>query len=131
MSDNEDRIQSFEEFWPYYLEEHSKPANRRLHQIGTSMAIGAFSYGLLTRRKWLMLAAPVLGYGPAWVGHFFIEGNRPATFKYPRWSLMGDFKMNVLMWSGELDAELERYGIGDFEFEGTDEEYTEGAEESG
>lgn len=118
MSDHEERIQSFEEFWPYYLKEHSKPANRRLHQFGTTMALSAFSYGLLTRRKWLMLAAPIFGYGPAWVGHFFIEENRPATFKYPRWSLMGDFKMNALMWSGELDAELERYGIGDVESDG-------------
>lgn len=132
MSDNEERIQSFEEFWPYYLEEHANPANRRLHQLGTTMALSAFSYGLLTRRKWLMLAAPVLGYGPAWVGHFFLEGNRPATFKYPRWSLMGDFKMNALMWSGELDAELERYGIHveGADIDSADGERSDGVEES-
>lgn len=108
---SEQRYETFEEFWPHYLREHANPANRRLHQMGTTAALTVFGVGLLTRRKWMMAVAPVFGYGPAWIGHFIIEKNRPATFTYPAWSLIGDFKMNALMWSGQLDAELERYGI--------------------
>lgn len=105
------RYETFEEFWPHYLREHANPQNRLLHQMGTTAALTVFGVGLLTRRKWMMAIAPVFGYGPAWVGHFIIEKNRPATFTYPKWSLIGDFKMNALMWSGQLNAELERYGI--------------------
>lgn len=108
---SETRFQTFEEFWPYYLQEHADPVNRRLHQAGTTAAIGMFAAGLVLRKPWMMAVAPVCGYGPAWIGHFLIEKNRPATFTYPRWSLMGDFKMNALMWSGKLDDELERLGI--------------------
>lgn len=102
---------SFEEFWPFYLGEHANPANRRLHQMGTTAALTVFATGLLLRKPKLMLAAPVFGYGPAWIGHFFVEKNKPASFKYPLWSFIGDFKMNGLMWTGKLDAELERLGI--------------------
>lgn len=108
---SEQLFETFEEFWPYYLAEHADPLNRRLHQVGTTAALTVFTAGLLTRRKWMMGIAPVLGYGPAWIGHFFVEKNRPATFTYPRWSLIGDFKMNVLMWTGKLDEELERLGV--------------------
>lgn len=104
-------FKTFDEFWPFYLQEHADPSNRRLHQIGTTAALTAFGVGLITRKKWLVAIAPVLGYGPAWIGHFMIEKNRPATFTYPRWSLIGDFKMNALMWTGKLDEELERLGI--------------------
>lgn len=112
MSDMEERFQTFEEFWPYYLEEHATPANRRLHQIGTSGALATLAYGLITRKKRYLLAAPIIGYGFAWVGHFILEKNRPATFKYPVYSLMGDMRLTAMMWRGELDAELERYNIG-------------------
>lgn len=103
--------QSFDEFWPYYLQEHMDPANRRLHAIGTTTAMGVVAAALLKGRPAMIPLALVAGYGPAWVGHFFIEKNRPATFTYPRWSLMGDFRMNRLMWTGQLDAELERLGL--------------------
>ena len=83
---------SFEEFYPFYLGEHANALNRRLHFIGTSLvillAISAFFFG-----PKLLWALPVAGYGFAWVGHFIIEKNRPATFKHPLWSLMGDFRM--------------------------------------
>jgi hypothetical protein len=86
-------FQSFREFYPYYLEEHAKTGTRVLHFIGTFLVIGVLFFALATQR-WIWLAAiPVLGYGFAWVGHFFIEKNKPATFKYPLYSLGSDFVM--------------------------------------
>jgi hypothetical protein len=104
-------IQSFEEFWPYYVGEHRAPLNRALHYAGTTMALGTVVAAAVTRKPWLLLAAPVLGYGPAWVGHFIIEGNRPATFKHPLWSLRADFKMLGLALQGKMADEVTRlYG---------------------
>lgn len=108
---SETEFKSFEEFWPYYLNEHADPTNRVLHAIGTTSALTAATAAILLRKKWLFAVAPVLGYGPAWVGHFIIEKNRPATFKHPLWSLIGDFKMNSMMWKGTLQDELDRLGI--------------------
>jgi len=101
-------IQSFEDFWPYYVAAHQNPLNRALHYVGTGCALGAFSLGALTLNPLLMLAAPVLGYGPAWVGHFVVEGNRPATSQYARYSVMGDFKMLGLFLRGKMGAEVAR-----------------------
>jgi hypothetical protein len=84
---------SFAEFYPYYLGEHTDRTSRRLHVIGTLLAILAL-LACLAARRWLLLpAALVLGYGPAWVGHYFFEHNRPATFRHPLYSLRGDFAM--------------------------------------
>jgi hypothetical protein len=105
---SEARFRTFEEFWPFYVREHSRPATRRLHFLGTTVSVTALATGLLTGRKWLAAIAPVFGYGPAWISHFFIEHNRPATFKYPAWSLQADFKMWSLMVRGAMDAEVER-----------------------
>lgn len=102
------RYQSFEEFWPFYVREHSKKLTRQFHFVGTTVALGFAVGGLLTRHKWLLLAAPVAGYGPAWFSHFFIEKNRPATFTYPKWSLMADFVMWSKMLDGTMDAEVAR-----------------------
>lgn len=84
---------SFKEFYPYYLSEHSDRTCRRLHVIGTGLVIGVTATALITRRYSLLALTPVVGYGFAWVGHFVFERNKPATFKYPRYSLMGDFVM--------------------------------------
>jgi hypothetical protein len=100
------RYETFEEFWPYYVREHGKKLTRQFHFVGTSLALGCFAGGLLTRHKWLLLVAPVAGYGPAWISHFFIEKNRPATFTYPRWSLMADFVMWGKMIAGTMDDEV-------------------------
>src|SRR6185503_15714723 len=85
-------FRSFEEFWPYYLREHSKPATRALHFAGTTLSMVAIAAGVALRRPALLIAAPVVGYGLSWIGHFFVEKNRPATFKYPLWSFQGDMK---------------------------------------
>jgi len=106
-----ERYESFDAFWPYYLSEHADPTNRRLHQVGTTLALSVAGIALAKRRPWLVPVAFVAGYGPSWVGHFFVEKNRPATFSYPLWSLLADFRMNALMWRGELETEFERLGL--------------------
>ncbi len=93
---------SFADFWPYYLSEHSKPATRLLHCVGTLVALAFVGLMIAIGKWWLFPLALVPGYGCAWVGHFFIEKNRPATFSYPLWSFMGDWKMLALMLSGRL-----------------------------
>ena len=87
-----ERYQSFSQFYPYYIHEHSNRTCRRIHVVGSALVIAAFVLGL-TVSAWWFLAMPLAGYGFAWVGHFFFEKNRPATFKYPGFSLMGDFRL--------------------------------------
>ena len=106
-------ITSFADFWPYYLREHSRPATRALHYIGTSLVIALAIYAVVAGRWLLFLAIPIAGYFFAWVGHFGIEKNRPATFTYPLWSLAADFKMWWLWLTGRLSGELRRAGVVD------------------
>ncbi|MFZ4606482.1 MAG: Mpo1-like protein [Caulobacter sp.] len=87
------RYASFEAFYPFYIHEHSNRTCRRIHVVGTSLVIAAFAAAMLTGNPWWFAAMPLVGYGFAWVGHFVFEKNTPATFKYPLWSLMGDFRL--------------------------------------
>ena len=84
---------SFSDFYPFYLGEHVNRTCRRLHFTGTSIALALLVTAVVTQRWWLIAAALVQGYAFAWVGHFFFEHNRPATFKYPLFSLMGDWRL--------------------------------------
>ena len=102
---------TFAQFWPFYLREHSKPRTRALHYTGTSLAVAIALFALLTGRWWLLLALPLAGYGFAWVAHFRVERNRPATFTYPLWSLAADFRMWWLWLTGRLTEELEKAGV--------------------
>ena len=104
----ETRYQSFEEFWPFYVGEHSKPATRALHFVGTNLGLINLAAAIVLLQPWFLLSGLVSGYAFAWVGHFFIEKNRPATFTYPAWSFRGDFRMLGLMWRGKMTAEVER-----------------------
>ena len=97
---------SFREFWPYYVQEHQDPACRALHFIGTTLAALCLLALLITGNYWWLLAAPLCGYGPSWIGHFAIEGNRPAAFRYPLWSLRADAKMWLLMATGQMAKEV-------------------------
>ena len=106
MSDQQ--FKSFAEFWPHYVAEHSHPATRALHAAGTTASLLCV-FALIAKRKWRLLPLALLpGYGAAWIGHFLIEKNRPATFDHPLWSLMGDYKMIGLMAAGKMEAEVER-----------------------
>ena len=105
---SEERIATFEEFWPFYVREHAKKLTRTIHFIGTTAALAAVATAIVTRRGRFLALAPLAGYSAAWFSHFFVEENRPATFKYPLWSLRGDLKMWGLMVAGEMDAEIER-----------------------
>ena len=103
------RLASYGDFWPFYLNQHSKPETRRLHYIGTALALALFACSLATLSGWLLLAAIVSGYAFAWLSHAFVEHNRPATFAYPLWSLVSDFRMFFLWISGRLEPELHQH----------------------
>lgn len=102
----EKKYKSLVDFYPYYLSEHSKSSTRILHYLGTTLFFVLLLTGLI-RGKWYYFALlPVIGYGFAWIGHFFFEKNKPATFTYPWWSLMSDFKMYFDWLSGKLPQKL-------------------------
>ena len=105
------KISTYKEFWPYYLGEHSNPICRWLHYGGTTLALITFTLLLITKSPIYIPIVLICGYGPAWAGHFFIEKNRPATFDYPMWSLISDFRMYLMWLSGNLGKELKLYSV--------------------
>ena len=84
---------SFREVYPFYLSEHRNPTCRKQHFVGSTLVIVIVDVALITMNPWLLLLVPLVGYGFAWVGHFAFEKNRPATFKHPGYSFMGDWVM--------------------------------------
>jgi hypothetical protein len=102
---------SFETFWPAYLRDHARPATRAVHVGGTLAAAAVLLAGLLRGLWWLVLLAPVIGYGCAWGSHLLVERNRPATFRHPLWSLRGDLLLAWLAVTGRLAAELRRQSL--------------------
>ncbi|WP_148863008.1 Mpo1-like protein [Marinobacter fonticola] len=102
MTQEDREFKSFSEFYPYYLEEHSNPTCRRLHYLGSMLVIAVLLYTMATTQWIYLLLLPVIGYGFAWLGHFFFEKNRPATFKYPLYSLLGDWVMLKDMLTGRI-----------------------------
>ncbi len=106
-----DRITTYAAFWPFYLGEHRQKATRLMHFVGTSLAVAFLVGGAVTGRLALFPIAIVQGYAWAWVSHFFIEKNRPATFTYPGWSFISDWRMWALMLTFQLDGELEKHRI--------------------
>ena len=96
------RFNSFAEFYPYYLQEHSNDVCRRLHYVGSLLVLGILAYAIASQQWLWLLAVPFAGYGFAWVGHFVFEKNRPATFKYPLYSLMGDWVMLKDAFTGRI-----------------------------
>lgn len=102
MTSNSERFQTFKEFYPYYLSEHKDSTCRRLHFVGTWLIVALWIAVLLTQ-KWVYLwLTPIIGYGFAWFGHAVFEKNKPATFTYPLWSLMGDWKMWFEIMTGKV-----------------------------
>lgn len=106
-----ERIETYREFWQHYLREHARPQTRRLHFLGTGLATAALIGCLAGRRLWLLPVALVGGYGPAWIGHYFVERNRPATFTHPLWSLASDYRMAWVWLAGRLERELAKAGV--------------------
>ena len=104
----ERRLQSFAEFWPFYVREHAHPLNRQLHFIGSSLGGVCLLALFCTGNLLLLPLGLVIGYGFAWVGHFFVEKNKPASFHYPLWSFCADWKMWAYILMGRMNAEVER-----------------------
>jgi len=96
------RFQNFREFYPFYLSEHSNRTSRRLHFLGSCGVLALLALAIAQGRPWLLLAALVCGYGFAWVGHFFFEKNRPATFQHPFYSFAGDWVMFKDILTGKI-----------------------------
>ena len=93
---------SFEQFYPFYLGEHSNITCRRLHFVGSTLVLITLAWILVTGHWAMIWLLPVLGYGFAWIGHFFFEKNKPATFSYPLYSLMGDWVMYKDILTGKI-----------------------------
>ena len=101
-------ISSYDEFWDFYVQEHSKPLTRVLHFTGTSLGIVLLIWFLSTGRWYFFPLFFVVGYAFAWFAHFVVEKNNPASFKYPVWSFISDFRMMWFMITGRMTAEVER-----------------------
>ncbi|MBS1496372.1 MAG: DUF962 domain-containing protein [Bacteroidetes bacterium] len=103
----EKKYKTFASFYPYYLTEHSDSSNRTLHFLGTLGLIIILILAIVLQKWWMLALIPVCGYGFAWVGHFFIEKNKPATFTYPLYSLASDFVMFWHIITGQINKKLE------------------------
>jgi hypothetical protein len=99
------------EFWPFYLHEHSRPGTRALHLVGTAVALALIVLAVAWLQPWFLLGALVAGYAFAWVAHFFVEHNRPATFTYPFKSLASDWVMFGAFVTGQLGKQLKKHGV--------------------
>ncbi len=106
-----ERAAAYDDFWRFYLRAHANPRLRLWHYFGTALALCALCGVAATASAWFLVLAVVGGYGPAWISHFFIAGNRPATFDHPLWSLISDFRMFWLWLAGGLDSELAKAGV--------------------
>jgi len=93
---------NYEEFFAFYLEEHSDRRNRILHAVGTGLGLAVVVGAFVFRHPLYALAWPIVSYGFAWTGHFLLEGNKPASFGHPFWSFISDFRMLWLMLTGRL-----------------------------
>lgn len=107
----EDRVPTYRAFWPHYVSEHQNKLNRRIHFVGTFLALASLALAAMSGNAWVLLLVPIFGYGFAWAGHFFFEKNRPLTLTHPVWSLMADLQMFALMCLGRMDREVKRMGV--------------------
>ena len=101
-------FQSYDDFFAFYVQQHSHPGNRLLHALGTTLGLAILIAAFALGHPWLALLWIPVAYGLAWTGHFLVEGNRPATFGHPWWSFLSDFRMLALMFAGRLQPWLKR-----------------------
>ena len=106
-----ERITSYREFWLHYLREHANPRTRAIHYFGTGLVLLCATLAIANRQWALLILLPLAGYGPAWVAHFFVEKNQPATFRYPLWSIVSDFRMFFTWIIGGMPRELSKAGL--------------------
>lgn len=102
---------TFGEFWPFYLQEHSDRRTRGCHYVGSLIALGFLAAAIVRGDPLYLAGMPLSGYFFAWLSHALIEHNRPATFTYPLWSLLADYRMLFLFLAGRLGPELRRAGV--------------------
>jgi len=95
------RYQNFSEFWPFYLSQHQNPDCRRLHVVGSFLGSMCLALAFFFGTTWILVGLSI-GYACAWIGHFVFEKNRPATFQYPLWSFVADYKMSYEILTGRL-----------------------------
>lgn len=105
---DEQRYETLREFWPFYLGEHRNPVNRVLHAIGSLLGLVWLGLAIAWQNPWLLIPALINGYAFAWIGHFVIEKNRPATFTYPLKSFLCDWLLLAYTLTGRIGAEVER-----------------------
>ena len=105
-------VMTVDQFWLTYLRAHRRPQTRALHYAGSTLALACVG-AAIARRDWRwLLGAPLVGYGAAWTAHFGVEGNRPASFGHPAWSLASDYRMLLLFATRRLRPHLRRAGVG-------------------
>ena len=102
------RIETFSDFWPYYVRQHASPGTRILHAIGSVLAVATLAVALVVN-LWILVAVPIVGYAFAWYAHFFVEHNKPATFGHPFYSLAADYRMLFLMMAGRMNDEVRKF----------------------
>jgi len=105
---SEERIKTYAEFWDFYVQEHSQPLTRLFHFVGTSLSLVLLIWFVKNGTYFYLPLCLVVGYGFAWFSHFVIEKNKPATFKYPLWSFISDYKMMFYMLIGKMNGEVDR-----------------------
>jgi hypothetical protein len=105
---NDSKITNYAEFWDFYVGEHSQPLTRLFHFIGTALGVVLLVWFIRNGSWYYLPFCFVVGYAFAWFSHFFIEHNKPATFKYPLWSFISDYKMMFYMLNGKMNSEVER-----------------------
>ncbi len=104
----EQKFTDLDEFWPFYVSQHLRKGTRRLHFAGTTAGLLCLAAAIALRDLRFIAAGLVCAYGLAWIGHFFVEGNTPATFQYARLSFLADFRMYALTWRGGMEGEIAR-----------------------
>ena len=105
----EKEYKSLKQFYPYYLTEHQNETSRMLHFVGTGAFLFLLFYSIFQNRYGLLWMCPIVGYGFAWVGHFFFEKNKPASFKFPLKSFASDFRMYSDVLRGRLSLKDRKF----------------------